>query len=325
MQSTSLLWSIILSTFLHVASSFTPCPFNEDECRCTPHTTHPPTVWYAGCKSKTGDGIVTFTASPNGKYSITENMDLEGNMADLPADYFAPFSQIVGLNFNNTKRDRPQNWADTSFGGCAVQYMTIQNLDGMFPIPTALTQQGPYGLITLSVQNGTVPVTINDNGFQAFWRLQRLSIYDLPVSQISAEAFSGLERTLIGLSLMQLSMATDFPWQAMYGLKALTSLYLKQIGLKNVPMGALSNLVALQEVTLNGDLAPSIDAGALDDLPPSLASVTLQQCGLTKVPGRILLKNAQITQLYLDSKLYNRPECQRFSRKHQSPIPWSVW
>lgn len=110
-----LLFVLLLGTFHSGTADGIPCPFNADECTCTPSASADQfTFADVNCTSANGD-LVSFTISPDAKYVVTDSMTITGNVADLPGDYLAAFGSIQKLTLKNAAASFPlQDWAATA-------------------------------------------------------------------------------------------------------------------------------------------------------------------------------------------------------------------
>lgn len=142
-------------------------------------------------------------APPNVTYAVG-SVVLAGNVAELPARYFAIFGHIYSLGLSGpTTMQWEQKWDDMAFDGTTVTILQVWYLNSLLPPPPALVKLAESGLQTLLLENYTVQ-SINQT-FQNFSSLTYLGMTNVQISKLEQQAFAGLEQSLLILNFYFLS------------------------------------------------------------------------------------------------------------------------
>lgn len=315
MTPSSVLSLVFLSTCLLALPAFgdvKPCPFNKDACTCFKFNDSSPIDYdYVECVWPTRPDL----KDPSGSKYTVESLSITSDDLDLIPGYYlaSAFSSItqVSLALNGSNSD--QHWDDQAFDNVKIQKILVYNFDNMIPLPNALRRVGVRGLTQLLLSSSKVSLRLGSNTFSDFKSLSTFGIYDIPILQLSDDAFSGLEQSLKELTLDDVHLH-QFPVTALSRLSQLSLLSLDGSDLPSIPSGALASFPKLQTLSLsNNMLASDIEGGSLDSLPPSLKTLFLDNVGFKAVPRRVLEKNLGLTGIFLRDNVLESLHKQDFS------------
>lgn len=266
---------LLVSLLANVSTSIliVPCPFNIDDCSCVDPISN---VEYAAatCTSENGQ-IPSFNGSG---YSIDGALNVTFNAYWLSPGSFKAFDNIqrLGLIQPLGPAILRQTWQPGAFLGPNISGVQVSNLAGVVPPPDPLVEIAS-DLKELHFINCQESITLDGDAYSNFTSLRVLAFQDTHILRIDDNAFRGLEKTLGELYLQNASLIA-YPTEALRDLKLLYRLDLSDSAIQDYQTFSFQRQIELAFLVLDGNnLRRAIDSGALSNLPPNLASLSLQR------------------------------------------------
>lgn len=160
--------------------------------------------------------------------------------------------------------------------------------------------------------NGNQLTTLQENGFQNYTVLERLSLNSNQITMLTTNLFQGLValQSLI-LSANQITMLSANVFQ---GLIALRFLYLDRNQISTIEANAFQGLTVLESLMLNENNLTEIDGQMFEGLA-SIQNMYLQRNNITAVDGHTFEELTSLTLLRLDINPMDCSNCELESFK----------
>jgi len=252
------------------------------------------------------------------EYNIAYFKIRDSSVQRLP-DYIFMGLNIAHLMIYNSKLSSLMPNSLSSLAG-SLKHLVLSN-NRLQDVPTkAMRQLRNLDHINLGQNNISV---IKDGAFWGLTAVTRLTLYDNKIHKIHSDAFDGMVKDLLRLSLVR-NQLTEIPKEALGPLKNLNQLNLSENKITKIIPKSFQGMHKLDTLAMNHNLLTMVEAGNFEGMPRltslsldynkishidaegfrglegNLQSISITHNKLNYFPSKALQPLHQLTTLHLD-------------------------